>query len=60
MTGTLPSIDRARAYVAKVPGAVAGQGGHDQTFSVACSLVNGFALNPIGNPPALPERLPKF
>lgn len=36
--------DRARAYVAKIPPAVSGQRGHDQTFSVACALVNGFAL----------------
>lgn len=36
--------DRARAYVAKIPPAVSGQGGHPQTFSVACALVHGFAL----------------
>src|SRR5687768_708337 len=39
-------LDRARAYVASCPPAISGQGGHDQTFSVACALVNGFALEP--------------
>ena len=47
MKTAFPSIDRARAYVAAIPGAVSGAGGHDQTFSVVCSLVrfglqNGF------------------
>jgi len=37
--------DRARLYVAKIPGAVSGQGGHNQTFAVACALVHGFALS---------------
>lgn len=37
--------DQARAYLAKVDGAVSGSGGHDQTFSVACALVHGFALS---------------
>ncbi len=45
MTTVLTSIDRARQYLAKIPGAVSGQGGHNQTFSVACALVNGFALS---------------
>ncbi len=36
--------DRARKYLAKVPPAVSGQGGHDQTFSAACVLIQGFAL----------------
>jgi hypothetical protein len=35
----IPSIQRARAYVAQMPSAVSGAGGHDQTFSVACKLV---------------------
>jgi hypothetical protein len=38
------TIDRARRYVATIPGAVSGQGGHDQTFHVACCLILGFAL----------------
>jgi hypothetical protein len=37
--------ERARRYVAQIPGAVSGAGGHNQTFAVACSLVHGFALN---------------
>lgn len=37
-------IDRARAYVAKMPAAVSGQGGHDRTYRVACVLTDGFAL----------------
>ena len=36
--------DRVRLYLAKIPGAVSGDGGHDTTFKVACTLVNGFAL----------------
>lgn len=38
-------IDRARLYLAKVPGAVSGGGGHNQTFAVACALVKGFDLS---------------
>ncbi len=37
---------RARQYVAKMPPAISGQGGHDQTFEVACKLVLGFNLTP--------------
>lgn len=36
--------ERARKYLAKIPAAVSGQGGHDQTFHAACKLVQGFAL----------------
>ncbi|MBI2925552.1 MAG: hypothetical protein HYY24_07600 [Verrucomicrobia bacterium] len=43
-TITLSVVDRARAYVAAIPGAVSGASGHNQTFSVACALVHGFAL----------------
>lgn len=38
------TIDRARAYVAKIPPACSGNGGHNRTFHVACILVHGFAL----------------
>jgi hypothetical protein len=38
-------LDRARAYVAKIPGAISGASGHDQTFAVACALVK-FGLSP--------------
>ena len=37
-------IERARRYVAAIPGAVSGQGGHNQTFAVASAVVHGFAL----------------
>lgn len=40
-----PFIARARAYAAATPGAISGHDGHNQTFSLACALVNGFALN---------------
>ena len=36
-------VQRARNYLAKVPGAISGQGGHNQTFKAACRLV-GFGL----------------
>ncbi len=42
---TITALERARKYLAAIPGAVSGQGGHDQTFSAACALVNGFALS---------------
>ncbi|MCH2212787.1 MAG: AAA family ATPase, partial [Fuerstiella sp.] len=38
-------MERARKYVAKMPGAVSGQSGHNQTFAVACKLVQGFDLS---------------
>ena len=38
-------FERAKAYVSKMPGAVAGDGGHDQTFVVALKLVHGFRLS---------------
>ncbi len=36
--------DRARRYLAKLPVAVSGQGGHNATFRAACALVHGFGL----------------
>lgn len=39
-------VDRARAYLARVPGAISGQGGHAVTFRAARVLVQGFALDP--------------
>ncbi len=36
---------KARARVARIPGAVSGQGGHDATYHVACVLVEGFGLS---------------
>lgn len=41
----LTPIERARAYVDKIPSAVAGQEGHNQTFAAACALTHGFALD---------------
>jgi RecA-family ATPase len=41
----MDAIEQARRYVAAIPGAVSGSGGHNQTFGVACALVHGFALN---------------
>lgn len=37
-------IDRARKYLAKLPPAISGQGGHDRAFHAACVLVLGFEL----------------
>ncbi len=43
---TAPSrvVERARCYLAKLPPAISGQGGHDATFHAACCLVLGFGL----------------
>ncbi|QJX01249.1 DnaB-like helicase C-terminal domain-containing protein [Frigoriglobus tundricola] len=38
-------LDRARKYLAKVPPAVSGQGGHNATYRAACVLVLGFELS---------------
>lgn len=38
--------DRARLYLDRVPPAVSGSGGHNQTFRAACVLVLGFGLSP--------------
>jgi hypothetical protein len=37
--------ERIAKYLACTPPAIAGQGGHNQTFFVACQLYNGFALS---------------
>lgn len=37
-------VERARRYIDKMPGAVSGSGGHNDTFKVACVLVLGFDL----------------
>ncbi len=37
-------LRRARAYVARMPAAISGQGGHMATLDVALALVRGFAL----------------
>lgn len=37
-------VDRARKYLAKIPPAVSGQGGHNATYHAACVLVVDFDL----------------
>jgi hypothetical protein len=37
-------LRRAEAYAAATPGAISGQRGHDDTFSLACRLARGFDL----------------
>lgn len=38
-------VERARRYLATIPGAVAGQHGHDATFGAALKLVRGFGCD---------------
>lgn len=38
-------VRRARAYLSRIEGAVAGEGGHDKTFRVACVLTQKFRLS---------------
>ncbi len=38
-------VERGRTYVATIPSAIAGNGGHNTTFHVACVLVKGFELS---------------
>jgi len=46
VSGTIEQMmRRARAYVARIEGAIAGQRGHDRTFRVACVLVLKFGLD---------------
>lgn len=47
--------ERARRYLAKIPGAVSGQGGHDATFHAACILVKDFDLSVEDATPLLQE-----
>ena len=37
-------VDRARAWLAKVPPSISGSGGHNQAFIAATGLINGFSL----------------
>lgn len=41
----MDTIERARRYLARLPVAVTGQGGHRATFRAACALVHGFSLS---------------
>jgi replicative DNA helicase len=43
--GSIDVIERARRYLAKMPGAVAGNKGHNQLFAAASALVIGFDLS---------------
>jgi hypothetical protein len=49
----IEKLDRARKYLAMIPGAVSGQRGHDRTFHVACVLIIRFGL-------AVDEAYPLF
>jgi RecA-family ATPase len=40
------TVDKARRYLDRMPPAISGQSGHDQTFRVACVLCQGFGLPP--------------
>jgi hypothetical protein len=40
----LDVVERARKYLAKVPPAISGQGGHNQTIYAAGKLIRGFGL----------------
>ncbi len=44
-TGGNSDLERAIAYLEAVPGAVAGQHGHDATYKVACVVIKDFALS---------------
>lgn len=48
-------IERARRYVAAMPAAQSGAGGHNATFAVACALVKGFGLSIAEARPLLEE-----
>ena len=41
----LPTVERARRYMASMPPAIAGQHGDVNTFRICCRLVRGFALD---------------
>lgn len=45
LNGRLAVIERAVRYLAKIPPAISGQGGHNRTFDAARSLVWGFDLD---------------
>ena len=42
---TVETLDRARAYMQAVPGAISGSRGHDQTFALANALTWGFGVD---------------
>ncbi|HRQ87534.1 MAG TPA: hypothetical protein PLA50_01980 [Bacteroidia bacterium] len=48
-------LERARRYVAAMPPAISGSGGHDATFAAACALIKGFGLSVSEARPLLAE-----
>lgn len=48
-------VERARKYLSKIPAAVSGNRGHDQTFHAACVLTLGFGLSDQEALPVLAE-----
>jgi replicative DNA helicase len=52
---TTAVVDRARKYMARLPGAVSGQRGHDKTFHAACVLMLGFCLSESEAMPVMAE-----
>lgn len=45
ITSFAPNLRGAVQYAARVPGAVSGEGGHNATFSLACTLIRKFHLD---------------
>lgn len=43
--GDFDTIRRAEAYLDRIPSAVSGRGGHNQTYAAATCLVHGFGLD---------------
>ncbi|HEY1188555.1 MAG TPA: hypothetical protein VGE74_12960 [Gemmata sp.] len=46
LAGGADPVERARKWIARGPGSISGQGGHNRAFEVAQALVNGFELSP--------------
>ena len=55
LAATVDLAERARRYLATLPPAVSGQGGHDTTFRAAMVLVEGFCLDEQAALPLLQE-----
>src|SRR5690606_14971413 len=41
----ITTLDRARSYLARMPGAISGAGGHSTTFAAAVAMTRGFGLS---------------
>jgi hypothetical protein len=54
-TADTTTVVRAQRYVARMPAAVSGQGGHQATWAVAQVLLRGFALSPDEARPLMQE-----